>query len=437
MVAVALAVLAGAATGASSSIVVTNTEQLERAVASAGTGETIELTSGTYAPGHTLTLRGNVTLAGSAAAPGSRILGSNVSSSYRADLVSVQEGEKASIKNVTLSQTADDGAAASAVGSLSIANTLVAGNAGIGVVAEPGGSVRLSNSTISDNTDAGIVANGTVEVASSTITRNRTTGIDDANGGAVVLRNSIVAENGRDCAVAVAAAETSLDEDGSCGAPLHAVPSLGALAANGGPTSTRALLDGSPAIGAGSGCPGADQRGAARTRCDLGAFAYGSTPPTIVPRSPHSTTPSSKPTHGGAGSGTTAKPAGSAASKARPQPNVHGNGAIRANHALAAFLVDATNGKTRGHVAYYDRARRIRFEVIRLKKVTVRPQRHSATISGSAKIRATRQTVRFTIGISRSSAPRRLSRTTSFSIHLSNGYSRAGRLVRGTVVVTS
>src|SRR5262249_5328565 len=156
-----------------------------------------------------------------------RILGSNVSSSSRADLISVPEGEAATLQNLTLSQTADDGAAASVVGTLTVAGTLVSGNSGIGVVAEPGATVHVSNSTISDNADAGIVANGNGDVSSSTITRNRMTGIDGANGGAVTLRNSIVAENGRDCALAVALAETSLDEDGSCGTSQHADPRLG------------------------------------------------------------------------------------------------------------------------------------------------------------------------------------------------------------------
>jgi hypothetical protein len=60
-------------------------------------------------------------------------------------------------------------------------------------------------------------------------------------------------------------------------------PLLGPLSNNGGPTDTRALLEGSSAIdkGANTGCPATDQRGRARpkdgngdgrARCDLGAF---------------------------------------------------------------------------------------------------------------------------------------------------------------------
>ena len=73
----------------------------------------------------------------------------------------------------------------------------------------------------------------------------------------------------------------------------------------------------------------------------------------------------------------------------------------------------------------------------RLKKVVVQPRTRSAVISGRALIRATRRNVGFTIRLSRTSQPRKLSRTTRFSIKLSNGYSRAGRVVRGTVIVTS
>jgi hypothetical protein len=58
---------------------------------------------------------------------------------------------------------------------------------------------------------------------------------------------------------------------------LFADPLLGALADNGGPTQTRALSSGSPAIDTGnnSACPAADQRGIVRPQgggCDIGAY---------------------------------------------------------------------------------------------------------------------------------------------------------------------
>jgi hypothetical protein len=68
-------------------------------------------------------------------------------------------------------------------------------------------------------------------------------------------------------------------EDGSCSASLSGDPKLGALADNGGPTQTHALLGGSPAINAGDDviCPTTDQRGIVRPQgehCDIGAYEY-------------------------------------------------------------------------------------------------------------------------------------------------------------------
>lgn len=60
--------------------------------------------------------------------------------------------------------------------------------------------------------------------------------------------------------------------------PIFVDPLLGELADNGGPTFTRALLEGSPAIDQGSpaGCRPSDQRGLLRLgTCDIGPFEYG------------------------------------------------------------------------------------------------------------------------------------------------------------------
>jgi hypothetical protein len=75
------------------------------------------------------------------------------------------------------------------------------------------------------------------------------------------------------------------DRVGSSGAPLD--PKIGPLADNGGPTFTRALLPGSPAIEAGTaiGVPPTDQRGVPRPQgpgVDIGAFEYQYTIPAII-----------------------------------------------------------------------------------------------------------------------------------------------------------
>ncbi|MHB8241525.1 MAG: choice-of-anchor Q domain-containing protein, partial [Solirubrobacteraceae bacterium] len=74
----------------------------------------------------------------------------------------------------------------------------------------------------------------------------------------------------------------NLAADTSCKLPaadMGVALGLGALSANGGPTMTVPLLDGSPAIDRGvSGCPAADQRGHARSgaACDSGSFEFSS-----------------------------------------------------------------------------------------------------------------------------------------------------------------
>ncbi len=63
--------------------------------------------------------------------------------------------------------------------------------------------------------------------------------------------------------------------------PIYLDPLLGALAYNGGPTQTTALLPGSPAIDNGNPltCPAADQRGYLRSGpCDIGAYEAGGVP---------------------------------------------------------------------------------------------------------------------------------------------------------------
>src|SRR5439155_8572297 len=109
------------------------------------------------------------------------------------------------------------------------------------------------------------------------------------NLGTLSLANTILATTGFDanCVGSVTSLGHNLDSDGSCAlaaeGDLSSVdPKLGALADNGGPTQTQALLAGSPAIDAGtnSGCPSTDQRGQPRPKdgngdgnvvCDMGA----------------------------------------------------------------------------------------------------------------------------------------------------------------------
>jgi CSLREA domain-containing protein len=111
---------------------------------------------------------------------------------------------------------------------------------------------------------------------------------DSANP--LTLANTIIAGNdtpgcgGIFPGVIVGARDISLGDTSCPGANVD--PKLGPLAANGGPTKTRALGAGSPAIDAvparGAGCPTTDQRGVKRPNgraCDIGAYEHA--PPTV------------------------------------------------------------------------------------------------------------------------------------------------------------
>ncbi len=106
----------------------------------------------------------------------------------------------------------------------------------------------------------------------------------------MTLWNTIVtADTGTACApgTPLVSGAHDLDDDGTCGFGTPGDksgvdPLLGPLQNNGGPTDTRALGTGSPAIDAGdpAHCIAADQRGTGRLgTCDIGAFEYVPPPP--------------------------------------------------------------------------------------------------------------------------------------------------------------
>ena len=165
------------------------------------------------------------------------------------------------------------------------------------------GNATIVNSTISGNTSTAwhggalFATDGTVAISNSTIVGNNSPGgtaggLMVATFGApvsVTIADSVIADNGTyNCQVegGGAAVLTSLGgnvtTDPSC-APIASDQDVGpsgalvdALADNGGPTLTHALLAGSPAIDAAVGaCPATDQRGVTRDAvCDVGAFEF-------------------------------------------------------------------------------------------------------------------------------------------------------------------
>ncbi len=154
------------------------------------------------------------------------------------------------------------------------------------------GPFTLENSTLTDNTgsnNAGAISQnaGSLTIRNSTISHNTSAivGGISSGGGTTALLNTIVANNaGNNCSGDLTSQGHNLSSDASCAeaftasGDLNSVnPRLGALASNGGPTWTRALLVGSPAINAGTNadCPATDQRGIARPQggtCDIGAY---------------------------------------------------------------------------------------------------------------------------------------------------------------------
>ena len=198
-------------------------------------------------------------------------------------------------------------------GTLTVQNSTLSGNTaangtGGAIFNNDSGTLSVVNSTLSGNTafNGGGIANQdsqTAMIRNSTLSGNTATnggGIYNYNAYAPLswttfgFVNTIIANStGGDClnSSTIGANTNNLVEDNSCAPTLSGDPNLGALADNGGPTQTFALLVGSPAIDAGDNATcaaapvsGFDQRGATRPTdgdansssvCDIGAFELG------------------------------------------------------------------------------------------------------------------------------------------------------------------
>jgi len=166
------------------------------------------------------------------------------------------------------------------------------------------GTVTMTNSTLSQNQalaafGGGIYNDGpstSIAVLTNTTLAQNEAAVNGAglynDGAAVTLINTIAAENtpGGDCfnnSGSIADAGHNLDSDTTCGFAPPSIAggnaNLGPLQANGGPTQTHALQDGSQAIDTGNNsvCPATDQRGEQRPQdgdgsgapiCDIGAY---------------------------------------------------------------------------------------------------------------------------------------------------------------------
>ncbi len=214
--------------------------------------------------------------------------------------------ERSTISNNTVTSTVNDasggGIYEGGAATFTIRNSTISGNhaatietnpfdacAGAGIEAEGGGTWTLNNVTITGNTvtatmgaDARGAGIGIIDVATMTIRNSIVSGNTGAAGSpdcftldaeTLTSGGQLLIQDTTGCTI------TSASGDITGEAPL-----LGALADNGGPTLTQALLAGSPALEAGdvaapgsggTACEPLDQRGLCRpggARCDIGAF---------------------------------------------------------------------------------------------------------------------------------------------------------------------
>ena len=222
---------------------------------------------------------GTVTLTGSS------VSGNSADSRY-GGISNSGIGSSLTLVNSTVSgnTAGEHGGMHNGVGTLTLTGSTVSGNSAgrFGGISNDG-SLTLVNSTVSGNIASvdggGITNNGTLTLTNSTITGNMATGDGGGivNSGTADFANTIIAGNTAPTSPDCSGSPTSLGHnligtgDGcgftpATGDLMNVDLMLGPLADNGGPTSTHALLSGSPAIDAGddSSAPATDQRGVVR-----------------------------------------------------------------------------------------------------------------------------------------------------------------------------
>jgi hypothetical protein len=187
--------------------------------------------------------------------------------------------------------TGGDGGAFHVHGTLNLNRVLIdnnQANKGAGIYFHNAIGGTLTNVTISGNTatneGGGIWTENPITIMNSTITFNTAPiggGVYDKDGLEITITNTILHNLGSPNSFGtLSSGGNNIDSDDTAGLgdPLDGQdPMLGALADNGGPTRTHALLAGSPALNAGatSGAPAVDQRGLTRDAApDIGAYEY-------------------------------------------------------------------------------------------------------------------------------------------------------------------
>jgi predicted outer membrane repeat protein len=214
--------------------------------------------------------------------------------------------------------TSGGGGAIFTNGSLTLSRSTLSGNTATvdgGAISNFNGTVNLTNATLSGNSadgsgggmdSAGGIANVTLNNATVSANTANADGVGGQTGGGLsrgagsfTVKNSIVAGNttgaaapGRDCSGSFTSGGHNVVKDttacagfGVMGDVTGQSAKLGPLADNGGPTLTRALLAGSPAIGLGGPDTATrDQRGVPRSDADSGAYELVKCMGTVVNR---------------------------------------------------------------------------------------------------------------------------------------------------------
>jgi hypothetical protein len=162
-----------------------------------------------------------------------------------------------------------------ASGALGLQDCTVAANAAVGSVGGAGGSSGGMPGQGQLGTGGGAETSNLNLVALNTIIAGNAAFVGPDVDGPFFVANHDLVGNASSSNLTPANPDANGNQVGSAAQPIN--PLLGALADNGGPTETMALLPGSPAINAGlaPGAPATDQRGVKRDAFpDIGAYEF-------------------------------------------------------------------------------------------------------------------------------------------------------------------
>ncbi len=176
-------------------------------------------------------------------------------------------------------------------GNVELDNMVFFGNLGTVVSEDQTGidvpQLTIDNSFLGNNQEDSVENNtGNATLNNVTVTGNTTGGV--GSSGTTVLNNTLVANDGAnqngDCFGSGFTANSTIDNDGTCGGTTDTLASLkipSSLSYNGGPTFSPKLGAGSAAYGAGNPayCLSDDQRffATSATTCDVGSYQENAT----------------------------------------------------------------------------------------------------------------------------------------------------------------